>query len=113
MPAPGRVIWHACVVILASAAVPIWSRALNDVDACESKKIYILDLGMYGADNGMPSCDVTKASTVTISLCPPSVNNGYAIMWTQSRQQPVIMMSAGCEDRPWQRHPLPAGPHQV
>ena len=70
MPAPGRMLWHVCAVILASAAVPIWSRALNDVDACENKKIYIMDLGMYAGENGAPSCDVTKASTADTSLRP-------------------------------------------
>jgi hypothetical protein len=48
------------VLLVASAAVPIWSRALNEVDACHGKKIYIMDLGMFAAQTGAPTCDVTK-----------------------------------------------------
>lgn len=49
------------IALLACGAVPILSRAINEVDACHGKKIYIMDLGMFAAQNGMPSCDVTKA----------------------------------------------------
>ncbi len=57
-----KTLWVICAALVTSLAVPIWSRALNDVDACNGKSIYILDLQMFAADNNMPTCDVMKAS---------------------------------------------------
>lgn len=57
-----KTLWFICVALVTSLAVPIWSRALNDVEACTGKSIYILDLSMFAADHGMPTCDVMKAS---------------------------------------------------
>jgi len=57
-----KTLWLVLVALVSSAAVPIWSRALNDIDACNGKKIYIMDLGMFAAEHGMPTCDVLKAS---------------------------------------------------
>lgn len=54
-------IFLISIALLASGAVPILSSAINEVDACHGKKIYILDLGMFAAQNGVPSCDVSKA----------------------------------------------------
>jgi hypothetical protein len=51
---------HICFVLLAIVAVPIWSKALNDIDACTNRKIYVLDLAVYAAQNSVPTCDVTK-----------------------------------------------------
>ena len=57
-----KTLCFICVALVTSLAVPIWSRALNDVEACTGKSIYILDLSMFAADHGMPTCDVMKAS---------------------------------------------------
>ena len=57
-----KTLWVICAALVTSLAVPIWSRALNDVDACTGKSIYILDLATFAADHGMPTCDVMKVS---------------------------------------------------
>ena len=53
---------HCCVFLLAIAAVPIWSKALNDIDACTNRKIYVLDLAIYATENNSPTCNVTTVS---------------------------------------------------
>ena len=57
-----KTLWFICVALVTSLAVPIWSRALNDVEACTGKSIYVLDLSIFAADHGMPTCDIKKAS---------------------------------------------------
>ena len=51
---------HICFALLAIVAVPIWSKALNDIDACTNRKIYVLDLAVFAAENNVPTCDLTK-----------------------------------------------------
>lgn len=86
-------LWHICIAVLAAAAVPIWSRALNDIEACENKSIYIMDLGMFAAQHGVPQCDVTKARYwYTCELYPMLIQVAY---WTYAEVLPV---SPGMQD---------------
>ena len=67
---------HFCGFLLAFAAVPIWSKALNDIDACTNRKIYVLDLAVYAAENHHPTCDVMKVRNTALKKSSDHAGNG-------------------------------------
>ena len=44
---------------LAAAWVCQLAMAVNEIGACEGKSIYILDLGVFAEEHGIPQCSYT------------------------------------------------------
>ena len=63
---------HLLLLSLAAAWVCQLTMAANEIGACEGKSIYIMDLGMFAEEQGIPQCSYT----VCLPACPaiaPSV----------------------------------------
>ena len=50
------------LLLLAAACLCCQAIAMNEVPACEGKTIYIMDLGMFAAEHGIPPCSYTVCS---------------------------------------------------
>lgn len=50
------------LLLLAAACLCCQARAINEVLACEGKTTYIMDLGMFAAEHGIPPCSYTVCS---------------------------------------------------
>ncbi|BDA44690.1 hypothetical protein COCOBI_06-1680 [Coccomyxa sp. Obi] len=91
-----KTLWFICVALVTSLAVPIWSRALNDVEACTGKSIYILDLSMFAADHGMPTCDVMKDMKID-----PKNGIPYMLDHVGFRQEDTLPYALAQHSGPW------------
>jgi len=50
------------MLLLAAASVCWQAMAANEITDCEDKSIYIMDLGMFSAEHGIPQCSYTVRS---------------------------------------------------
>ena len=57
---------HLLLLSLAAAWVCPLTMAVNEIGACEGKSIYIMDLGTFAAEHGIPQCSYT----VSLLACP-------------------------------------------
>ena len=57
-------------LLLLTAAACLWHEtwAANEISTCEGKSIYIMDLGMFAAQHGLPQCSQAVSSRAVV-LC--------------------------------------------
>ena len=57
-------------LLLLTAAACLWQEtwAANEISTCEGKSIYIMDLGMFAAQHGLPQCS-QAVSPRAVVLC--------------------------------------------
>ncbi len=50
---------HLLLLSLAAAWLCQLTTAANEIGACEGKSIYIMDLGIFAEEHGIPQCSYT------------------------------------------------------
>ena len=61
---------HLLLLFLAAAWACQLTMAANEIGACEGKSVYIMDLGMFAVEHGIPQCSYT--------VCP-SHDSAFAV----------------------------------
>jgi hypothetical protein len=58
----GKGLLGLLCLAFAAAADTARSAASGKLDACAGKKIYIMDIGMFAKENGVPPCNLATVS---------------------------------------------------
>lgn len=59
---------HLLLLFLGAAWACQLTMAANEIGACEGKSIYIMDLGMFAAEHGIPQCSPTVRPSQSLAF---------------------------------------------